>query len=269
MKHWLNSMSRRILVILNIVILFASFVVILGQPTAAYATCGITTRGTLFSVPVEKDDVITVTLSSDAGVGNIFGGTFLGAPFTSSTGNPAIFSATASSAGTLSLTSFAVFGGNMVFTVTFSCRASTFFDPADGRIDGRPGDRLAIWCNTSGNTPNLLIYGVTSDSKGIFLSTVNFADLLKAGNPRYAELKAKLAKLIQSGNPDPVELDNLLAEARREAKLNVLFKKLGGNGTLIIIVDDQNSFTVSWTGGPYGANGQGAWAKSFKCDFKR
>jgi hypothetical protein len=163
-------------------------------------------------------------------------------------------------------------GGTIFWTLTdegSDCQPSQFFNPGDGRIDGRPADRIVVYCNTSANPPNLAIYGVGSDSKGIFLATVNFADLLKAGNPRYAEYKAKLEKLIQSGSPDPVELDNLLAEARREAKLNVLVKKLGANGTLLIIVDDQNSFTVSWTGGPYGANGQGVWAKSFKCDFKR
>lgn len=169
------------------------------------------------------------------------------------------------------------FGGSVI-RVNVTCSpggaanvpgAVLVFNPNDGRVDPKAADRLAIWCLTSGDTPNLLVYGVASDSKGIFLATVNFADLLKAKNPRYAELNGKLAKLLKSGTPDGVELDKLLAEIKREAKLNVLFKKLGGNGTLIVIVDDQNNFTVSWTGGPYGANGQGVWAKSFKCDFKR
>src|SRR6202008_1813637 len=40
---------------------------------------------------------------------------------------------------------------------------TTFFNPADGRIDPRPGDRIAIWCDA----PNVMtIWGVGNDSKG-------------------------------------------------------------------------------------------------------
>jgi hypothetical protein len=277
-KRWrnsMNSLSRRTFVILNIVILVASFVVMLVQPTTASATCGTSTRVfDIFSVPVEKGDVITVTLTSSGTGNNVFSGMFLGTPYTSSNANPAVFSATAASAGTFSVTFAVASSAGSVFTVHFACNESLSFNPGDGRVDPQAGDRLVIWCNTSGSTPNLLIYGVGSDSKGIFLATVNFADLLKAGNSRLAQLDKQYKALLNgqtpaNGKPLALELKRLEAEIEREAQLSVLTVNLRSNGALTVIVDEQNNFVISWTSGPFNANGQGVWAKSFKCDFKR
>jgi hypothetical protein len=59
--------------------------------------------------------------------------------------------------------------------------AVTWFDPGDDRVDPRPGDRLAAYCNTTANPLSINVYGVEDDGKGVFLTTFNNVDLLKAG----------------------------------------------------------------------------------------
>jgi hypothetical protein len=146
---------------------------------------------------------------------------------------------------------------------------AVFFEPGDGRVDPQPGDRLAIWCNTTANPPALDIWSVGNDSRGSRLTTIIFADLLKTGNSMYAELKAKLAAMLRQPSPNQAELDKLYDEFRQAAGQVTLVRNLGSNGVLSITVDAQNRFVVAWTGGPYGANGQGSFLKIFKCEFKR
>jgi hypothetical protein len=148
------------------------------------------------------------------------------------------------------------------------------FDPGDGRVDPRPGDRLAIWCNLGGDTPYLLVYGVAPDSKGFFLARINFADILKGTNGRLSQLNARLKQLVQSGKADKdpavaAEIEELTRQIGYQSGVTVLSRNLGHNGVLSVSGDAQNTFWVNLVGGPYGASGQGDWAKSFKCDFKR
>jgi hypothetical protein len=124
------------------------------------------------------------------------------------------------------------------YSTTFPCGSSsstsgsggvTFFNPNDGRVDPRPGDRLAIYCNTTANPPTIGVYGIRDDSRGVFLATFNVRDLLRA---------------------------------RR------ITRALGSLGTLnAIAIDANGNFYIAWTGGPYGATGQGIWAKAFNCRF--
>ncbi|RMF49581.1 MAG: hypothetical protein D6749_12780 [Chloroflexota bacterium] len=52
-----------------------------------------------------------------------------------------------------------------------------FFNPGDCRVDPKPGDRLAICCEAS----RIVVYGVANNSRGFFLSTFDFEDLVRAG----------------------------------------------------------------------------------------
>jgi hypothetical protein len=52
-----------------------------------------------------------------------------------------------------------------------------FFNPGDGRVDPRPGDRVVAYCGAT----TLDVWGVTNDSVGHRLFTFNKADLVKAG----------------------------------------------------------------------------------------
>lgn len=61
-----------------------------------------------------------------------------------------------------------------------SCGGSgTFFNPGDGRLDPRPSDRLAIYCNP----PVLDVWGVMQDGLGRRLFQFSLGDLAAAGAP--------------------------------------------------------------------------------------
>jgi hypothetical protein len=53
----------------------------------------------------------------------------------------------------------------------------SWFNPGDGRIDPRPGDRVAVYCQAD----TVTVYGVLDNSQGVLLSTFKYADLVKAG----------------------------------------------------------------------------------------
>jgi hypothetical protein len=126
-------------------------------------------------------------------------------------------------------------GGGFTGTGTYNpgaCPSGTFFNPNDGRVDPRPGDRLAVYCNTGANPPNVDVWGVLNDSSGRRLFTFTFSDLVKAG-----------AKGIT--------------------------KKVEPLGTIHLSVDANNRFLAVWTGGPAAATGTKDFTKSFTCDFSR
>ena len=107
----------------------------------------------------------------------------------------------------------------------------TWFDPKDGRVDPRPGDHLAAYCDFKKGTISAIVIG-TNDSQGKMLATFKYSDILKAGKP---------------GLP---------------AKLGVL-------GIVSLSGDSQGNFWMAWNGGIYGATGQGDFAKGFSCKFQQ
>jgi hypothetical protein len=126
-------------------------------------------------------------------------------------------------------------GGTLFWTITdegSDCQPAQFFNPGDARSDGRPGDRIVVYCNTSANPPTLDVWGVTNDSKGHRLYKFNFADLVAAGSKG-------------------------------------ILRKVEPLGSVFARVDANNNFVVQWFGGPAGATGTKDFAKSFTCDFKR
>jgi hypothetical protein len=116
--------------------------------------------------------------------------------------------------------------------ITVGCAPAAFFNPGDGRVDPRPGDRVAVYCNTSATPPTLDVWGVTNDSIGHRLFTFAYADLLSAGS------KGILKKVEPLGS---------------------VFASTDGNG----------NFLVKWYGGPAGAIGTKDFAKSFACGFAK
>lgn len=100
------------------------------------------------------------------------------------------------------------------------------FNPIDNRIDGRPGDRIAVYCEPDA----LTVYGVGNDSKGFLLASFSKVELQDAG-------------------------------------VEGVFKDVGANGTISASMDDQSNFWVAWTGGQFGASGQGDFAKGGVCAF--
>ena len=143
--------------------------------------------------------------------------------------------------GTAMITVSVAGAGSAVLTINCVTRAytvqnygsgSTFYNPGDGRVDPRPGDRLAVYCNTAANPPNVDVWGVLNDSSGRRLFTFTFASLVAAGDKG-------------------------------------ITKKVEPLGTIFLRVDANNNFLASWTGGPAAATGVKDFAKSFTCAFAR
>jgi hypothetical protein len=104
------------------------------------------------------------------------------------------------------------------------------FQPGDDRVDPRPGDRLAIYCDA--RFRDIDVWGIRDDGSGYRLAAFEFDELTFA----------------------------LPRTVRRD---------LGPNGVLTAGIDRvENIFFVSWVGGPYGATGVGDWQKAFRCPFE-
>jgi hypothetical protein len=103
----------------------------------------------------------------------------------------------------------------------------TFFNPNDNRVDPRPGDRLAVWCN---QPDKVVVYGVSDDlpanQSGFHLATFSYKDVVAAGDKG-------------------------------------LSRNTGSTG--IITVSLKNGwFWIAWNGGKYRATGQGIFIKNFE-----
>ncbi len=102
----------------------------------------------------------------------------------------------------------------------------TFFNPGDKRIDPRPGDRIAVYCDP----PDIVVvWGIDNASRGFPLATFSLQELLAAG-PRG------------------------------------LRENAGSNGSVSASVDRHLNLCVGWAGGPYSANAEGDFAKSLNCN---
>jgi hypothetical protein len=109
---------------------------------------------------------------------------------------------------------------------------ASFYSPGDSRVAPDPGERIVAYCNTSATPPNVDVWIVDGESHGKRLTTFNFKDIVAAG-PKG------------------------------------LYRTVNPYGVVSIMVDSQNNFWLALNGGLFKANGQGSWAKGFKCDFAR
>ncbi len=113
-------------------------------------------------------------------------------------------------------------------TLSKSSSEPQFFTPGDGRIDGKAGDRVAVYCNPSED--RLVVYGVDDSGKGFYLTTFSHSALVVAGSQG-------------------------------------LTKHLGITGDVSLSGDGKGTYWLAWNGGPYRANGQGDFPKKFSCIF--
>lgn len=105
-----------------------------------------------------------------------------------------------------------------------------FFNPDDCRMNPRAGDRIAVYCDWYFR--EISVMGITDRGQGFVLTVFDYDELVQAGR-------------------------------------NGLVKNLGANGVVSAQVDARNNFNVAWSGGPYGATGQGDFAKAFFCNINQ
>jgi hypothetical protein len=121
------------------------------------------------------------------------------------------------------------FGGGILLPISGSCSGNpSFFNGGDNRVDGKPGDRVAIYCNPTGSHPYIDVWGILDDSTGKRLGWFD-----------YATLKAH--------NGGGSITSNM--------------------GTVNIAVYPDKKVVVQWFDGPAYADGHGDFRKIVTCDF--
>jgi hypothetical protein len=105
----------------------------------------------------------------------------------------------------------------------------TWFNPGDDRVDPRPGDRIAVYCNRANEVTVLGVADdVPSNRSGFLLATFKYDDIVEAGE-------------------------------------RGLTRSAGATGTVSISLI-KGWFWVAWNGGKYKATGQGIYNKNFSDD---
>jgi hypothetical protein len=103
----------------------------------------------------------------------------------------------------------------------------TFWNPNDDRVDPRPGDRLAVWCN---QPDKVVVLGTADDlpqnKSGFPLATFSYKSILAAGDKG-------------------------------------LTHSAGALGTVSVSII-KGWFWIAWNGGKYKATGQGIFVKNFE-----
>jgi len=108
-----------------------------------------------------------------------------------------------------------------------------FFDPGDIRVDGQPGDRLAVYCPSD---KQLQVIGIGANGKGAGVAVFNPADVIAAG-------KAGLSVPLKSYADPTVDLGRVTVQ--------------------MIVNDGVTSIYIAWNGGILNASGQGDFKKMF------
>ncbi len=118
-------------------------------------------------------------------------------------------------------------GCSFTLTTSFGGGAGAFFNPGDDRVDPRPGDRLAVYCNQRNK---IVVYGIADnlpqEKSGIPLATFSYKAVKAAG-------KRGLTRYV------------------------------GTLGSVSISLN-KGWFWVAWNGGKYRATGKDIFVKNFE-----
>jgi hypothetical protein len=127
---------------------------------------------------------------------------------------------------TVSSITFRCSTGQVIATSSGGLEGTQFFNPGDARMDPRPGDRIAVYCNQKNQ---VVVYGIndgeSADRSGFLLAVFKVNDVRAAGD-------------------------------------NGMTKNLGENGTVSISLM-KGWYWVSWNGGKFGATGTDTFTKNF------
>ncbi len=116
------------------------------------------------------------------------------------------------------------------------------FNPGDGRVNPLTGDRIAVYANPT----SMDVLGIDGDNNGFYLTTFSWAELTSMTPAVHKTANGTVTlKLLQAPQTHvaPVTIDGITSN-------NLFF--------------DQNAmYTVTWTGGPDGADGSLPFTKTF------
>lgn len=109
---------------------------------------------------------------------------------------------------------------------SFGTEQTGDWHPGDSRIDPRPGDRVAIYCEPG---DQIDVWGIDASGKGFRLVTFDADEVASAG-------------------PTGITLDT------------------GDYGAVSLSIDEKGNSWLAWNGGVFNATGQGDFAKLFRCN---
>lgn len=118
------------------------------------------------------------------------------------------------------------------------------FDPKDGRVAPNVADRVAVYCQDDG----VEVWGVDSSSNGVYLTKFS-KDELVVGTATHS---AEAGSVSLTQNRAATTVQGYSSETAEE---------------MITHVEESAEYTITWSGGDYGANGAGVFSKTIECTY--
>jgi hypothetical protein len=119
------------------------------------------------------------------------------------------------------------------------------FNPGDGRVAPLTADRVAVYLNPT----NVDVWGIDSDGIGFHLTTFSLDELTGQ----------KAAVHTTPDGTVTLKLDT-------PAQMRWVYLNFDAT-TPSLVTDVSATYHVSWSGGSYGANGSGAFYKTFSATY--
>ncbi|MCC7452189.1 MAG: hypothetical protein IT324_32615 [Anaerolineae bacterium] len=118
------------------------------------------------------------------------------------------------------------------------------FSTGDSRVNPLAGDRVAVYCNAN----NIDVWGIDTSNNGVYLTTFTLA-----------ELKQKATTHTSPNGTVTLNMDSA-------AQTHMGYITSSDTSTSLI-VDQGTQYRAVWTGGNYGADGNGVFFKTFSCTY--
>jgi hypothetical protein len=119
------------------------------------------------------------------------------------------------------------------------------FEPKDGRVDPSLSDRVAVYCKDEG----VEVWGLDGNLSGLYLTTFSTAEL------------ASGAAHSHTTDQGTVTLTQVKAATTFTSYADET------DTTLDTFVEASAEYTIAWSGGAHGADGAGAFSKTFECTY--
>ena len=116
------------------------------------------------------------------------------------------------------------------------------FQPTDGRVNPTTEDRIAVYCNPA----TIDVLGLDNDNNGAYLTSFSMAEF------------TSFAPATHKGWFGTITLNLVQAPVANMGQITV--NNITSN---TVFISTPASYLITWTGGPYGANGSLPFIKHF------